>query len=120
MPAVKFIEPSAARHLDHAHIDPTKQSNPLTQRLRRALRNFVAEFISKKLYTFSSIRDHVIPKRLECSHSAPKVVSRSESLVKRLLVEFPGSRVNILWFGRLVGFGFRVWGFGFRGLGLKV
>ena len=31
----------------------------------------VAEFIGpKKVYTFSSIRDHIIPKSLKCTHSA--------------------------------------------------
>ena len=35
--------------------------------------NVVAEFISiKKVYTFSSIRDHIMPKNLQCSDSATK------------------------------------------------
>ena len=43
----------------------------------------VAEFISKKVHTFSSIRDPVIPKSLKCSGSATKpyfvtVISRTE------------------------------------------
>ena len=33
----------------------------------------VAEFIRiKQVYTFSSIRDHTIPKRLKCSNSVTK------------------------------------------------
>ena len=38
----------------------------------QTLNPLVAEFIKQKVYTFSSIRDHPIPKSLKCSHSATK------------------------------------------------
>ena len=34
--------------------------------------HLVAEFISKNVYTFGSIRDHTIPKSLKCSNSTNK------------------------------------------------
>ena len=38
------------------------------------IRNFLtAEFISQKMYSFSFIRGHFIPRSLNCTHSVTKI-----------------------------------------------
>ena len=38
--------------------------------------NLAAEFISKKVYTFSSKEDHIIPNSLMCTHSASMLTNQ--------------------------------------------
>ena len=71
--------------------------------------DLAAGFIStKKVYTFSSIRGHIIPESAKCAHSATKMTKASKR-------QDSGSRA---WSIGLRGLDFEAWGLESRAQGL--